>query len=188
MPKRPRDPASSAPSASTSNSQNTGTRQRKRTRVESQKDGSRKKVVKPFKETVTAPAAVPAKQKKDKVAMIVTQPKKRKIIPGQLRRLAVPRPSALKKQKNTSGSTKPNVNRRGNKINNGMGTGGYAVAPDIDDIGVPADQAAAADKGKGKEQDDTEAASKSGAELWITRKTSYPAYLKSGVAAFVEKG
>jgi hypothetical protein len=186
MPKRTRDPASSAPSA---NSQNL--RQRKRTRVESQqqKDAtSSKKVVKPFKETV----APPPKQIEDKVAMVISQPKKRKTIPGQLRRLAVPRPSALKKQKNSnaSGSTKPDVNRRGNKINNGMGTGGYAVAPDfLDDIGVPANVTTALEKGKGKDEgDDLETPARSSAELWITRKTSYPAYLKSGVAAFVDKG
>lgn len=130
----------------------------------------------------------PSKLKKGKRTKVkgVLKPTKRQSIPGRLNRLAVPKPQSLAARKGGSGSTRPDVNRRGNKINSGWGTGGFDT--------VPMSGIAAEDIGESTSGVDKPASNKSnksvpvGAEMWITRKSSYTAYLKSGVAAFMHKG
>lgn len=155
------------------------------------------------KKPVDAAAAAAATATRDdahrhllRKAKSVSKPTKRERIPGRLKRLAVPHPTASSSRTNQhpSGSTKPDVNRRGNKVNKGWGTGGFLSTADLGtmfaDAAQPGIQHDA--KGKGRAKDGGEVNEKKemkvAAELWITRKTSYPAYLKSGVAAFVEKG
>lgn len=172
------------------------------------------------KHTSSAAMAVDQMKKKTRAAI-----KKRPLLPGTVRRLAVPRPVSLAaSSKNPSGSTKEDVNRRGNKISKGQGTGGFASAPPFpprtasdtaalgddedEDIGEPTSMAAIdlddtvvvgdddesgslggiKDKGKGKEREIAAPVRGGGAELWVTRKTTYPAYLRAGLAAFSEKG
>jgi hypothetical protein len=192
MPKRPRhshsQPDSGAASPSTVSS---AARPSKRTRLDS-------------------PAAIvsePAKQnqkttptKADDIPYVL-KPKKRKQIAGRLNRLAVPKPISLAAKRTGSGSTKPDINRRGNKINKGWGTGGFDAGVPLngdEDLGEavvdPTTTFPESDpKGKGKGKESTASASKTSsaknvAELWITRKTSYPSYLKAGIAAFIDKG
>lgn len=129
-------------------------------------------------------AASSKKGKRTKKA--VRESRKRPILPGRLNRLAVPKPQSLAARKGGSGSTRPDVNRRGNKINKGWGTGGFDTAPpagtSTEDIGE-----LASDKDK-KTSSKSNKAAPVGAEMWITRKSAYSAYLKSGVAAFMHKG
>lgn len=130
----------------------------------------------------------PSRTRKGKTAKSkgILQPNKRPLLPGRLNRLAVPKPQSLAARKGGSGSTRPDVNRRGNKINKGWGTGGFDS--------IPLDGTAAEDIGEINTGETNKASNKSikpvpvGAEMWITRKSSYTAYLKSGVAAFMQKG
>jgi hypothetical protein len=112
------------------------------------------------------------------------QPTKRQLISGRLNKLAVPKPQSLAARKGGSGSTRPDINRRGNKINKGWGTGGFDTTPLAggakEDVGEVA--------GSSREHKQGKPTVPVGAEMWITRKSSYPAYLKSGVAAFMHKG
>ena len=141
-------------------------------------------------QAIAAPEARSHKDKKPKKSLI-SAPVKRPLIAGQLRKLAVPKPLSIQARKGGSGSTKSDVNRRGNKINKGWGTGGFAGGSDP---GVPVDMGEPLNSKDPKQGRDaksklkTERKASDGAELWITRKTSYPAYLRSGVAAFIEKG
>lgn len=113
-------------------------------------------------------------------------PSKRARLPGRLNKLAVPKPQSLAARKGGSGSTRPDVNRRGNKINKGWGTGGFDTIPLIgattEDIGESTSATGKASSSKSANSVPV------GAEMWITRKSSYTAYLKSGVAAFMQKG
>jgi hypothetical protein len=116
----------------------------------------------------------------------VLEPTKRQLLPGRLNRLAVPKPQSLAARKGGSGSTRPDVNRRGNKINRGWGTGGFDTVPLSAATGEDIGESTA---GVGKTASNKPNTSVPvGAEMWITRKSSYTAYLKSGVAAFMHKG
>ena len=191
MPKRGRDTTDLPTSSAASGQSSQNVRKRKRTRVEDQKsiifdnlpEGLPAKPV----QAVAELRIHKAKENiRTKIPLLV--PTKRPVIAGRLKRLAVPKPVSLAVRSNSSGSTNPNVNRRGNKINKGWGTGGFDGAKDVSAV----EHARETDEDMSKENDRTnQKASKNnsdGPELWITRKTSYPAYLRSGVAAFMEKG
>lgn len=118
----------------------------------------------------------------------VPEPTKRPLLPGRLNRLAVPKPQSLAARKGGSGSTRPDVNRRGNKINKGWGTGGFDSAPPAAAVGAEDIGELASDKDKKKQLSSSKKSIPEGAEMWITRKSAYSAYLKSGVSAFMQKG
>ena len=146
------------------------------------------------------------KKKKKQREPVAREPKKRPLLAGTLKRLAVPKPISTVVRKSGSGSTRADVNRRGNKINKGWGTGGFhagvPVLPGGEDVGTPV---GAADKGKGRadaadaeapvDADEQQARLEEqarkkvvGEELWIKRAASYPAYMKEGLAAFRSRG
>ena len=146
------------------------------------------------------------KTKKQRDPVAAREPKKRPLLAGTLKRLAVPKPISTIVRKAGSGSTRADVNRRGNRINKGWGTGGFEagvpVLPGAEDVGTPV---TAADKGKGRadpadagalvDADEQQARLEeqarkkvAGEELWIKRAASYPAYLKDGLAAFRSRG
>ena len=192
MPKRPRRSQSSATTPDVTVASMGEPRPAKRTRLDSPAATT----------TTTETVQVDSKQPLPPPAnkLHVLEPKKRKFIAGRLNRLAVPKPISLAAKRTGSGSMKPDINRRGNKINKGWGTGGFDAGIPLrgdEDLGeaVNNDTAQAGPKGKGKEKEveATQSAKQSSsaknmAELWITRKTSYPSYLRAGLAAFVEKG
>lgn len=180
MPKRTRDDAAEDAS---SQATATETRSSKKTRLTGAAPASPAKVA--------IPAADISKTKRSKRTTnkkaIVLPPSKRPLIPGRLNRLAVPKPQSLAARKSGSGSTRPDVNRRGNKINKGWGTGGFDSAPTDTAVGEDIGQVAASGNDR-KGRNGSKNSTPVGAEMWITRKSSYAAYLKSGVSAFMEKG
>lgn len=171
MPKRPRDASSEQASNATLHSSNDDAAVNPRRNAKKARTQEL-----PIHET-SAASEQPNDTSASSASLSLPIPKKRKVIPGTLRRLALPRPVSTATRK--SGSTREDVNRRGNKINKGQGTGGFQSAADKEDVG----EAVRADEGK-----EESFKVPHGAELWINRKTSYPAYLRSGIAAFVEKG
>lgn len=123
-------------------------------------------------------------------AAALPKPVKRPLLPGHVKRLAVPKPVSLALRK--SGSTKEDVNRRGSKISKGWGSGGFDAidtAANGEDLGI---STATTDKGKAAESKSKPAQGKkkavNSAEVWVTRKTSYSAYMRSGLATFINKG
>lgn len=192
MPKRPRRSQSAATTPDVTATSTGEPRPAKRTRLDSPATTTATKEIVQADPHQSHPP--PAKK------LHLLEPKKRKPIAGRLNRLAVPKPISLATKRTGSGSTKPDINRRGNKINKGWGTGGFDAGVPLrgdEDLGeaVNNDTAQADPKGKGKEKEveATQSAKQSSsaknmAELWITRKTSYPSYLRAGLAAFVEKG
>lgn len=149
----------------------------------------------------TASDVVPTKPAQPAAALStsvpIPEPKKRKSIAGRLNRLAVPKPVSQAAKRTGSGSTKPDVNRRGNKINKGWGTGGFDAGVPLngdEDLGETV-TTKADPKGKGKATEanagsdkPNKSEAKNVAELWVTRKTSYPSYLRAGLAAFIDRG
>ena len=201
MPKRGRDPVEQPTSYAVSglSSQNHRKRKRNRTGPDSGAPLTTEIPVKmlanlpakPVVEAVVAPTEdKTSKKKTGKVPRKspLAIPTKRSLIPGRLKRLAVPKPVSLAARKSDCGTTRIDVNRRGNKVNKGWGTGGFGSsveASESEDAEEPVKlEGVASVKGKQK----AEKIKPDGPELWITRKTSYPAYLRSGVAAFIEKG
>ena len=203
MPKRPLEADISQPTPSDS-------RKNKRARISGANDGvstSRAQSVAllPLKTLgtlqVTAADKTAAKKAARKAAKHAQSagslPHKRPLLPGRVKRLGVPRPQSLT-VRNSSGSTKADVNHRGSKITKGWGSGGFDVgvpltAADDEDIGVGVSvtvPVGTKDKGKAKAtpNEAKKAKSQPAAELWVTRRTSFSAYIRSGVAAFVDKG
>lgn len=135
--------------------------------------------------------AAPSKSKQGKAGAKskgVLIPTKRPHLPGRLNRLAVPKPQSLAARKGGSGSTRPDVNRRGNKINKGWGTGGFDTTP-LNAAGTTTEDIGESTSAPGKSSSSkSNKSAPVGAEMWITRKSSYTAYLKAGVAAFMQKG
>jgi len=82
---------------------------------------------------------------------------------GRVQKLGVVKPKT--KPQRVSGTTKQNVSREGAVMNAGQGTGGF-----------------------GSSSAEPRNASGRIEEIWVTRKTSYAAYLKKGLAAFIERG
>lgn len=100
--------------------------------------------------------------KKKSASVELPEASKRLAVPGKQRRLGTSATAGTSKVNRISGSTRRNVTLSGNKVNFGLGTGGF----------------------EGVEKD----ASPKEEELWVTRKAGFAFLLKRALGAFTHRG